>query len=305
MESNKVKEKMDYEKRAKEGVKTLVRFFCVTRPQYEKCWRNANGKFDLSKFLSDWQLVSEWHNYTPEIRKRNGCRYAQAQKHLNLCLGIPWELLVKVCGKYKGEDGAWKNVSVENIVQQLLDEGFMRKISHGTKSRQNEKGEWKVMAWWRNKYVLNKKEWRKLIKDKDYSDYKTFPLDKEGFVLRALKIIEKWLKKTYPKSFDKRNKPKEWREGMPKTDDWKLGTKGQQMVAREMALGVKRGLATSEMLERELKNVGWTDRFVSCFKVWVEKNDIAFIDERTKVDLDVSDKAETNKEERNKEDDNN
>lgn len=291
-----MKKKVDYEKRAREGIKTLVRFFCVTRPQYEKCWRGSNGKFDLSKFLSDWQLLCEWENYTNDIKQRNGCRYAQAQKHINLVMGIPCELIDEVCGKYKDEDGKWRKMRSEPIIQQLLDEGFMKKVSHGTKVRQDEKGEWHVKAWWRNKYILNKEEWRKLIKDKNWSDYKTVPHEGDKFVLRALKIIEKWLKKTYPKSFNKRNKPREWHEGMPRPDMWADGTRSQRIVAREMAIGVKRGLATNEMLESELKNVGWSDKFVSGFKGWVAHHDAEFVNEHAIVDLDVSEKEADNKE---------
>lgn len=175
-----------YVDRAKSDLKDLIIFFNVTRPQHLDSFK-TDGKFDLKKLLSQLAFVEGWHKRTRDEKAALAKTYSAYSKNLNYAFGIPSKLINKVCGEWVDENGKHHRISSDEIVQSLVDEGFIRVINAGRKFDKSDDGEYKVKAWWCKKYIIaNQKYWYKMISDSKYSELYNYASS------RLRKIIGKW-----------------------------------------------------------------------------------------------------------------
>lgn len=186
-----------YMRRAEVGFKTLVIYFCVSRPQYEKAY-HKDGKFDQDVLMRQMDFLSTWKKRSKREMELLAKRYSKYARTFNYTFDIPVGLVQKVLGKYRGN-----RISIEEITAKLIKEGWLRVLNAGTKTQEDDYGKRHVVCWWHNKYLLaNKKYWLQLLSDKKYSNYQKYPRDKEGFVQRAVSIIAKYRKRTINKEDD-------------------------------------------------------------------------------------------------------
>ena len=181
-----------YIRRAEVGFKTLVIYYCVTRPQYEKAYHKG-GKFDKDVLMRQMDFLSTWKNSRGRREKQLLARkYSEYARTFNFTFDIPVELVQKIIGKYRGS-----RISIEEITTKLVKEGWLRVLKSGNRTKKGVDGKAHVVYWWHNKYLLaNKKYWLQLLLDKKYSDYQKYPRDEEGFIQRAVSIIAKFRKQT-------------------------------------------------------------------------------------------------------------
>lgn len=180
-----------YMRRAEVGFKTLVIYFCVSRPQYEKAY-HKDGKFDQDVLMRQMDFLSTWKKRSKREMELLAKRYSKYARTFNYTFDIPVGLVQKVLGKYRGN-----RISIEEITTKLIKEGWLRILNAGTKTQEDDYGKRHVVCWWHNKYLLaNKKYWLQLLSDKKYSDYQKYPRDEEGFVQRAVSIIAKYRNQT-------------------------------------------------------------------------------------------------------------
>lgn len=180
------KEKQFYIDRAKADLRDLIVFFNVTRPQHDKAFFK-NGKFELKEMLKQMAFVEEWDKRTKEEKKRLAQYCAQYSKNLNYALGIPSELITKVCGEWTDDDGRHHSIKSSEIVQMLVDEGFIKVVNQGRKFSKDDEGNYSVKAWWCKKYIMaNRKQWYKLMSDDRYTELYKYASP------RLRKILGKW-----------------------------------------------------------------------------------------------------------------
>ena len=181
-----------YLERAKVGIKTLVIYFNVTRPQYEKAYKK-DGKFSIDELLKQLKFLEEWEFRTRKEKQILFPKYKAYSKTKNYTFGIPRKLVDETIGRYKR-----KRIPRSEVIGELEKEGWLEKDSHGSKVIK-ENGEWKKLYSFTTKYkIKNRDYWLKLLSDENYSDYTKYPRDIQGFVERAVKIISKW-RKSFPK----------------------------------------------------------------------------------------------------------
>ena len=198
----KTKRNKDYYlRRAIRGFKILIIYQCVTKPQFDPAYR-VNGKFSKDKMFDEVNFFHRWAKMGERERCRNAKLYAKYSKHHNLSFGLDCRLVEKVLGCYRNDEGKQERIHFGEVVQKLHDDGWLDWNEHGTKTKKNEHGEAEVVCWWKRKYFIkNMDYWLKLLADPRYSDYTQYPLDDEGFVLRAIKIIAKYRKQTIHKRY--------------------------------------------------------------------------------------------------------
>ena len=198
----KTKRNKDYYlRRAIKGFKVLIIYQCVTKPQFDPLYKD-NGKFSKEKMFTEVNFFSRWAKMGERERCRNAKLYAKYSKHHNLAFGLDCRLVEKVLGCYRNDEGKQERIHFDEVVQKLYDDGWLDWSEHGTKTKKNEQGKAEVVCWWKRKYFIkNRDYWFRLLADPCYSDYTKYPLDDEGFVLRAIKIISQYRKETIHKKY--------------------------------------------------------------------------------------------------------
>lgn len=237
-----------YLRRATKGFKTLVVYFCVTRPQYETAY-HKDGKFSKKELMRQMDFLSNWKSRSRREKELLAKNYATYSRTFNYTFDIPRKLVSDVLGAYQDETGKLVRIHCDEVVDKLVADGFIDKVNHGTRGKVDDDGNYKVKAYWTNKYLLaNRDYWLKLLADPKYSDYTKYPLDDEGFVLRAIKIIAKYRKKTIPQ---KPAQERDEKKSAPTTPREKF----KERLIKELEDGFVRGLADDCTVERELARV--------------------------------------------------
>ena len=180
-----------YIRRAEVGFKTLVIYFSVTRPQYEKAY-HKDDKFDKDVLMRQMDFLSTWDKRSKREKELLAKRYSEYARTFNYTFDIPVGLVKEILGKYRRS-----RISIKEITDKLEADGWLEVKNAGTRTKKGEDGKAHVVCWWHKKYLIaNKKYWFKLLSDNKYSDYLKYPKDKEGFVQRAVSIIAKYRKNT-------------------------------------------------------------------------------------------------------------
>ena len=258
MKTNRDKEY--YLRRATRGFKTLVIYFCVTRPQYEKAYRK-DGKFSKDELMRQMDFLSTWRSRSRREKQLLAKNYATYSRTFNYTFDIPRKLVSDVLGAYQDEAGKLVRIHCDEVVDKLVADGFIEKVNHGTRGKVDENGNYKVKAYWTNKYLLaNKGYWLKILADTRYSDYTKYPLDEEGFVARAIKIIAKYRKQTIPQKVA--NEPMETTptKDVPQDEAATQMKKFKKRVLKELADGFTRGLAEESTVESELARASFSKK---------------------------------------------
>ena len=180
-----------YMRRSEVGFKTLIIYFSVTRPQYEKAY-HKDGKFDKDVLLHQMEFLSSWDKRSKREKELLAKRYSQYARTFNYTFDIPVGLVKEILGKYRRT-----RISIKEITDKLEADGWLEVKNAGTRTKKCEDGKAHVVCWWHKKYLIaNRKYWLQLLSDKKYSDYNKYPRDEEGFVQRAVSIIAKYRKNT-------------------------------------------------------------------------------------------------------------
>ena len=180
-----------YMRRAEVGFKTLVIYFSVTRPQYEKAY-HKDGKFDKDVLLRQMDFLSSWDKRSKREKELLAKRYSEYARTFNYTFDIPVGLVKEILGKYRRS-----RISIKEITDKLEAEGWLEVKNAGTRTKKGEDGKAHVVCWWHKKYLIaNRKHWLQLLSDQKYSNY---PRDDEGFVQRAISIIVNYRKNTITK----------------------------------------------------------------------------------------------------------
>lgn len=187
---------------AKRTVRRIILYFNITRVVNSQFYK-VDGKFSMTKYLEEMKFLSTWNKRCKEAKRDLAGKYAEYSKHFNLVQGIPSKLLEQARRRYEDADGITKYIATKEILEELVKEGFIRPLDKqpkaGRKFKKNkESGEFEVKAWWNNKYLMaNEKYQYRLLADKRYGSYRTFPWnldDKNDEVAfyRFKKIISKF-----------------------------------------------------------------------------------------------------------------
>ena len=263
MKTNRDKEY--YLRRAAKGFKTLVIYFCVTRPQYEKAYRK-DGKFSKDELMRQMDFLSNWKSKSRREKQLLAKKYAAYSKAFNYTFDIPRKLVSDVLGAYQDEAGKLVRIHYDEVVDKLVADGLIEKVNHGTRGKVDEDGTYKVKAYWTNKYLLaNRDYWFKLLADPNYSDYTKYPLDDEGFVLRAITIIAKYRKQTIPqKPIQESTDAKPTKDFAQHEMDLKR-EKFKKRLVKELMDGVVRGLVDEGTAQNELARSKFSQKEIDEF----------------------------------------
>ena len=262
MKTNRDKEY--YLRRAAKGFKTLVIYFCVTRPQYEKAYRK-DGKFSKDELMRQMDFLSNWKSKSRREKQLLAKKYAAYSKAFNYTFDIPRKLVSDVLGAYQDEAGKLVRIHYDEVVDKLVADGFIEKVNHGTRGKVDEDGTYKVKAYWTNKYLLaNRDYWFKLLADPNFSDYTKYPLDDEGFVVRAIRIIAKYRKQTISQKPDQEVDEKESASAMSRK-------KYIERVVKGLGSEFVRGAMDAGTLQNELARAKFTQREIDEIMPRLEK----------------------------------
>ena len=263
MKTNRDKEY--YLRRATKGFKTLVTYFCVTRPQYEKAYRK-HGKFSKDELMRQMDFLSTWQERSKKEKQILAYKYAAYARTFNYTFDIPRKLVSDVLGAYQDEAGRLVRIHCDEVVDKLVADGFIEKVNHGTRGKVDDDGNYKVKAYWTNKYLLaNRDYWLKLLADPRFSDYTKYPHDDEGFVARAIKIIVKHRKQTIPqKPIQESTDAKPTKDSAQHEMDLKR-KKFKERLVKELMDGVVRGLVDEGTAQNELARAEFSQKEIDAF----------------------------------------
>lgn len=153
-----MKTRKDYDyylNRAIKDFKTLVIYFDVIRPQRENYYR-INGKFSLEQMKKELAFLSDWKTKDDDFKKRFAQTYSNYSKHFNYCFGIPSRLVEKVLGEYKDDNGTRHRISIDDVLKACSS---ITRLRHGTKTKKDDDGKYKVCRYWIDKYMIPPKQW--------------------------------------------------------------------------------------------------------------------------------------------------
>lgn len=187
---NKTKTKHDksfYIDRATNDFKTLVIYFNVTRPQHQKGYFGKDEKFSKEKMDEQLSFLHKWHEMSTSERRHYAKQYTQYSKTFNYTFSIPCDLVNKVLGCYRDENGKKCRISIDDVLPQLIESGFVRVMNAGRKIDQETK---KVKCWWFKKYLISSAYRSTLMNDNRYSDILNFPYASQ----RIKDIVVNWVK---------------------------------------------------------------------------------------------------------------
>lgn len=169
---------------AKRTARRIILYFDITRVMNSSFYK-IDGKFSMTKYLDEIKFLNTWNKRSKEAKRALSGKYVEYSKHFNLVQGIPSKVLEQARCKYEDGDGKSRYFTVKEILGELVKEGFIRPLDKqpkaGRKFKKNsETGEYEVKAWWNNKYLMaNEKYQYRLMADKRYRSYKTFPWNED------------------------------------------------------------------------------------------------------------------------------
>ena len=247
----------------------LVIYYCVTRPQYEREYAK-DGKFSIDVLLGQLKFLEHWDRLSPMDKKAHAKTYARYARTFNYTFGIPHELVAKITGTYKGQDGLTKRISQEKVIEKLVSDGFMKVVNHGSRGKKDEDGDYKKTAWWTKKYLIaNREHWIMLLKDKRYADYTTYP-DMDEFKMRAVKIIAKFRKDF---SIRKAHLPQKEPPVSHQSSILDGVSPAQLSLVNSIVRGLKNGTYEIMPAYEDLKRAGlsqkFCDRFGQLYRRWL------------------------------------
>ena len=241
-----------YLARATKGFKTLVIYYSVTRPQYEKAY-HKDGKFSTDELLRQLDFLCEWKNRTPRERQLLAHTYATYARTFNFTFSIPSKLVNTVLGEYRDEHGKLVRIHKAEVIDKLVRDGYINVLNHGSKTRKGEDGKIHKTCYWGKKYLLaNRDYWFKLLADSRYSDYAKYPIDKECFVLRAVRIIAKYRKQTIPQKPIQESTTAKPTKDFAQHETTANREKFKERLVKELMDGVIRGLVDEGTAQNEL-----------------------------------------------------
>lgn len=182
----KKRDKAFYISRAKRDIRDLFIYFNITRPQYVPYYK-VDGQFSKDRLLKELDFLTKWKHMSVEDKKYRAKTYVQYSRNFNITFSIPHELMAKVAGEYKDDSGKKHRLSYEQIVEDLIEEGFTKVLNSGRKFERTDEGQYKVKCWWCKKYIMaNEKQWFKLMSEDKYKDINNYASH------RLRKIVFKW-----------------------------------------------------------------------------------------------------------------
>ena len=240
-----------YLARAATGFKTLVIYYNVTRPQYEKAY-HKDGKFSTDELLKQLDFLDGWKRRTARERRILAHKYATYARTFNYTFSIPSELVNKVLGEYRDEHGNLVRIHKEEVIDKLVRDGYIKVLNHGSKTKKGEDGKIHKICYWGKKYLLaNREYWFKLLSDSRYSDYAKYPIDDKGFVLRAVGIIAKYRKQTIPHKPIQESTDAKPTKNFTQHETTLNREKFKERLVKELAEGLMRGLVNEGAVENE------------------------------------------------------
>lgn len=260
-ENMKTKRDKDYYlARATKGFKTLVIYYSVTRPQYEKAY-HKDGKFSTDELLRQLDFLDEWKTRTPRERQLLARTYANYARTFNYTFSIPSELVNKVLGEYRDEHGKLVRIHKEEVIDKLVRDGYIKVLNHGSKTRKGEDGKIHKTCYWGKKYLLaNRDYWFSLLSDSRYSDYAKYPIDKEEFALRAVKIIAKYRKQTIPQKPIQESTDAKPTKNFAQHEMALKRKEFKEQLVKELKDGVIRGLVDEGTAQNELARAKFSQK---------------------------------------------
>ena len=144
----------------------------------------------------DIDFLKKWDSMTQRQKDIHCGDYTKIASRYNYTFGIPCRLVESILG----EDGDGKRIPESEVVNALVERGWLEVENAGARQEQDKDKVWHKKCWWKKKYLLkNPKTWLMYLRNPNYSGVEHYPLDKDGFVLRAIKLIKKWREKTMGK----------------------------------------------------------------------------------------------------------
>ena len=110
-----------YMRRAEVGFKTLVIYFSVTRPQYEKAYHKG-GKFDKDVLLRQMDFLSSWEKRSKREKELLAKRYSDYARTFNYTFDIPVGLVKEILGKYRRTRISIKDILILSSKQIYLSQ---------------------------------------------------------------------------------------------------------------------------------------------------------------------------------------
>ena len=279
-----------YLARATKGFKTLVIYYSVTRPQYEKAY-HKDGKFSTDELLRQLDFLDEWKTRTPRERQLLAHTYATYARTFNYTFSIPSELVNKVLGEYRDEQGKLVRIHKEEVIDKLVRDGYIKVLNHGSKTRKGEDGKIHKTCYWGKKYLLaNRDYWFKLLADSRYSDYAKYPIDKECFVLRAVKIIAKYRKQTIPQKPIQESTTAKPTKDFAQDETTLSREKFKERLVKELMDGVIRGLVDEGTAQNEMARAKFSqaeiDKYTTRFHLAKKVHRLQLLLRHREINLD-------------------
>ena len=249
-----------YLARAATGFKTLVIYYNVTRPQYEKAY-HKDGKFSTDELLKQLDFLDGWKRRTARERRIHAYKYATYARTFNYTFSMPSELVNKVLGEYRDEHGNLVRIHKEEVIDKLVQDGYIKVLNHGSKTKKGEDGKIHKICYWGKKYLLaNREYWFKLLSDSRYSDYAKYPIDEEGFVLRAVGIIAKYRKQTIPHKPIQEPTDSTSNKRTSRSETTTQMDEAKKRLVIELNDGMKRGLVDEGTVQNELARAKFSQK---------------------------------------------
>ena len=198
------KNKQYYLELASNTFKYIVIYFDVTRPQYEKNYRQ-NGRFSIDELLKQIGILKGFNKKDPKVindynNVRNRSRYETTS---NYTFGIPSWITEKLQFRYFDDDGNRKRLTVDEIVDYVSANYFKIKVLNKGKKNKIVDGK-KTIVSWNKKYIIDDTEiWKSMFNDRRNLRIETM----EGVTTLAVKLIDEFNKK-FNKKFNEIKKAK-------------------------------------------------------------------------------------------------
>ena len=187
--------------------KSLVIYFCVTRPQHQVAYM-PDGKFSAKELIRQLKYLENWPSKSKTEKRFEAKSYARYSEAFNLTFGIPSQLVKKVIGKYDRNT----RIKLPEVLAECKD--VIREINAGRKVRDK-----KVKCWWTKKYLLvNQNYWFKLLSEPAYAKLETFPRMSER-TRKAIFDFMKQAKNDKAEKEEKEDMKKQVYKGMPHPAD--------------------------------------------------------------------------------------
>lgn len=195
-----------YLQRAIDGFKTLIIYQCVTKPQFDPAYKDANGKFSKDKMIEESEFLDNWNrlskkrqNYHIKHHTEYFKQYKKHSTHHNLAFGLDCKLVEQILGCYRDDEGKKVRITIEEVLQNL--DGWYKCSRRGKTIRKDANGTPRAVCWWKKKYfVADEEEWISLLSNPMYSNLDKYPRRTDGEEW-AIEQIWKYRKQTIVKHY--------------------------------------------------------------------------------------------------------